>query len=307
VGVAAKTRKRRWLWWLPVGAAGIVVATIFNPAFLLNLVARLQRYDVVTDVAYASDARQKLDVYSPRGASGAPVLVFFYGGSWQAGSKSIYPFLASTLAARGYVVVVPDYRVYPQVKFPGFLEDGAKAIRWTRDNVARYGGDPSRMFAAGHSAGAHIAAMLALDSEWLAGVGLDPRRDLAGLIGVSGPYDFLPLKDDTLKIIFEGDNRPQTQPITFAEGRKPPALLLTGAEDTTVYPRNTKNLAAKLRRSGNIATDLVYRHFGHISILLAFAPFLSNLFPLLTDIDAFVHATGPASAEVAAPATARAP
>ncbi len=284
-------RRRAWLWWLaPLGVA-VVAAAIAGPALLLNAVARLQHYDSLTDIAYGDGERRKLDVYRPATTRNAPVIVFFYGGSWQAGAKETYLFLASTLAARGYVVVVPDYRLYPEVTFPDFLKDGAQAIRWARDNAAAHGGDPARLYLMGHSAGAHVAAMLAMDEEWLRDAGVDPRRDLAGLIGVSGPYDFLPLQDETLKVIFHGDRNPRSQPITFAHGRKPPALLMTGADDETVYPRNSISLATRLRSDGNQATDIVYPRFGHITILAAFVPFLSRLFPLLPDIDSFIART----------------
>src|SRR5882724_3365318 len=147
---------RRWLF--PAGAVGLIAAAIWSPAFLLNIAARIQPYDVAEDIAYADGARRRLDVYRPNNARQAPIIVFFYGGSWQIGSKETYLFLAATLAARGYVVVVPNYRVYPEVKFPEFLSDGAKAVRWAKDNAATYGGDASQVFIMGHSAGAHIAA-----------------------------------------------------------------------------------------------------------------------------------------------------
>jgi acetyl esterase/lipase len=156
------------------------------------------------------------------------VVVFFYGGSWQSGSRDTYRFLGSALARRGIVTVVPDYRVYPEVTFPTFLEDGAAAVDWVRDNVARYGGDRERIVLMGHSAGAHMAAMLAIDGRWLAKVGVEPRRDIAGLVGLAGPYDFLPIRDPTLQLLFEGANRPETQPVTFVEGGEAPALLITG-------------------------------------------------------------------------------
>jgi len=296
---------RSWKRWLfPVGAVGLIVAAILSPAFLLNTAARLQPYDVAKDIAYADGSRRRLDVYRPSNARQvpiqapiqAPVIVFFYGGSWQTGSKETYLFLAATLAARGFVVIVPDYRVYPEVKFPDFLGDGAKAVRWAKDNAAAYGGDPSRVFIMGHSAGAYIAAMLTIDEQWLHGVGLDPLRDVVGLIGVSGPYDFLPLKDEVLKTIFGGDRQPQTQPITFAVGRKPPALLITGAGDDVVNPGNSTRLADKLRSQGNTATDTVYARFGHTSILLSLAPFLAERFALVRDIDAFTARTRTANA-----------
>lgn len=292
-----KKPPRSWKRWLfPAGAVGLIVAAILSPAFLLNTAARIQPYDVAKDIAYADGSRRRLDVYRPGNARPAPVIVFFYGGSWQTGSKETYLFLAATLAARGYVVVVPDYRVYPEVKFPDFLGDGAKAVRWAKDNAGAYGGDPSQVFVMGHSAGAYIAAMLVIDEEWLHGVGLDPLRDVVGLIGVSGPYDFLPLKDEVLKTIFGGDRQRQTQPITFAVGRKPPALLIAGQADDVVNPANSTRLADKLRSQGNTVIDTVYERFGHVSILLSFAPFLSERFPLVRDIDAFAARTRTASA-----------
>jgi acetyl esterase/lipase len=289
------------------GAVVLLLALGAAMAKLLGGVAGLFRYEATIDIAYADGGRRKLDVYEPRGAAGAPVIVFFYGGSWQTGSKATYRFLAATLAGRGYVVVVPDYRLYPEVKFPDFLADGAAALRWTHDNIAAFHGDTSRLFVMGHSAGAYIAAMLALDGEWLRGVGLDPS-DIAGLIGVSGPYDFLPLRDPILTIIFGGNNRPVTQPISYAEGRKPPALLLTGDADETVKPGNSTRLAAKLRLGGNDATDRIYPHLGHLTIMAAFVPILGSFLSPLADLDAFARrirrdARGSASvaAEVPAP------
>src|ERR1700733_593835 len=216
------------------------------------------RIALTTSIAYAKGARRTLDVCRPKSATAAPVVVFFYGGGWRSGSKRTYRYVAKALARRGYVAVLPDYRIYPQARYPDFLDDGALAVRWVKDNAKRFGGDPQKIFLMGHSAGAHIAAMLAIDATWLRKVGLVPGRDVAGLIGVSGPYDFLPLKDETLKIIFGGDHRTETQPITYAEGRKPPALLITGTRDTTVSPRNSKNLATALLRGGNPATELTY-------------------------------------------------
>jgi acetyl esterase/lipase len=258
-------------------------------AKLLSGIAWLRhRYEATTDIAYADGEPHKLDVYRPRGAAGAPVIVFFYGGKWQSGTKEMYGFLAAALTARGYVVVIPDYRLYPEVRFPDFIADGAKALRWTYDNVAAFGGDAGALFVMGHSAGAYIAAMLALDRQWLDDVGLDAGRDLAGLIGVSGPYDFLPLRDPVLSIIFGGDNRPFTQPISYAEGRKPPALILTGAADRTVAPGNSTRLAAKLRHCGNDVTERVYPRLGHFTILAGFTPFVAPFLSPQRDLDAFV-------------------
>jgi acetyl esterase/lipase len=249
----------------------------------------------MTDISYGNGARHKLDVYRARGVIDAPVIVFFSGGSWQSGAKGWYRLIAATLVARGYVVVIPDYRLYPEVKFPAFVMDGANALRWTLENVSEHGGDPQRVFVMGHSAGAYIAAMLALDPQWLAHVGLSATCDIAGLIGVSGPYDFLPLQDPALADIFGGANLPVTEPISFADGRKPPALLLTGGADDVVEPGNSTRLAEKLRSAGNDATDLIYRRLGRITVLAELVPALRNFFPVMRDLSAFVERVRPAS------------
>lgn len=251
----------------------------------------------MTDISYADGARHKLDVYPARQITDAPVIVFFYGGRWRSGAKGWYSIFAKTLAANGYVVVVPDYRLYPEVRFPDFVADGARALHWTRENVATFGGDPRRLFVMGHSAGAYIAAMLALDPQWLNGIGLEANRDIAGLIGVSGPYDFLPLRDLALVDIFGGADRRVTQPISFTEGRKPTALLLTGAADDIVDPNNSTRLADKLRRNGNDAIELIYPRLGHITVLAGFAPVLGHFFSALHDVKAFVERALPAAVE----------
>lgn len=253
-----------------------------------------------TGIRYAEGARGTLDIYRPRAADGAPVVVFFYGGRWSSGRKSLYRIFGRALRARGYAVVIPDYRIYPEVRFPAFVEDGARAVRWTRDNIAKYGGDPRQLFVMGHSAGAHIATMLAFDPQWLAAVDLDARRTIAGVIGLAGPYDFLPFKDADLVDIFGGPDRAETQPITFAQGHKPPALLVTGDADDVVHPGNATRFAERLRESGNDATAVVYRRFGHITLLAGYAPILGKFFPAMRDFDAFVARVGAAAAPQAA-------
>ena len=162
----------RWRW--PINALmGFSVAGC-TPASPLNVLASRNGLEVSSSIAYAKGPRQTLDVYRPRGAQAAPVVIFFYGGSWQGGTKETYPFVATALARKGYVTVVPDYRVYPEVRFPAFLEDGAQVVRWVKQNATEFGGDPERVIVMGHSAGAHVAAMLALDGQWLGALGLDP-------------------------------------------------------------------------------------------------------------------------------------
>ena len=242
-------------------------------------------------IAYAAHSRHRLDICRPVGAAAAPVVVFFYGGAWRSGNKKLYRYVAKALARRGYVAVVPDYRIYPEVRYPEFLEDGAQVVRWVKDNVADFGGDPDKVFLKGHSAGAHIAAMLSLDARWLHKVGLNPGRDIAGLIGLAGPYDYMPLRDETLKVIFGGADRPDTQPIFHVAPGAPPALLITGGRDRLVEPGNSLRLAARLVAAGNAATVKTYGRVGHYIIVAAIAPILREFVPVLRDVDAFIATT----------------
>lgn len=244
-------------------------------------------------IAYGDGPRRTLDVYVPKGASNAPVVIFFYGGSWQMGRKELYGFVGNALAARGIVAVLPDYRVYPEVKFPEFVRDGAAATRWTHDHVSRFGGDSASIILMGHSAGAHIAAMLALDGDYLRAEGLDPARDIKALVGLAGPYDFLPLTSSTFIDMFGGAERAETQPIHFATESAPPAFLAAGDADTIVVPRNTANLAAKLRALGGAPKEVNYSGRGHFGLILPFIGPLQFLAPVVDDVADFIHATVP--------------
>jgi acetyl esterase/lipase len=250
---------------------------------------------ITCSIAYAERTRHTLDVCRPPNAVAAPVVVFFYGGAWRSGNKEMYRYVGKALARCGYVAVVPDYRIYPEVCYPEFIEDAALAVRWVRDNIARFGGDPDKIFLMGHSAGAHIAAMLATDAHWLQQVELSPRRDISGLIGISGPYDFMPLRIHSLAAIFGGIDRPETQPIFHVATGVPPALLLTGGKDPLVEPGNSIRFAVQLRKAGNDATVQVYPRIGHFFTIAALAPFLRLLAPVLRDVDAFITALAQSS------------
>lgn len=241
-------------------------------------------------VRYAPGPRGTLDVYRPQGAGPLPVVVFLYGGNWQMGDKGMYPFAARPLAARGAVVVVPDYRVAPEVAFPAFVEDNAAAVAWTLRHAAEIGGDPSRVFVVGHSAGAYNAAMLALDGRYLERAGVS-RAQLAGVVGLAGPYDFLPITQPDLKPIFAPvQDGPLSQPITFADGTNPPMLLLAGADDTTVRPGNTERLARRIVERGGRVESRIYPDLAHIGILTALTPLFARRAPVLDDLWAFVAA-----------------
>ena len=257
---------------------------------LLNRTISRAGLRVTSGIAYGPEGRHLLDVYRPAKSRAAlPVIVFFYGGSWQTGERADYRFAAASLARRGYVVVVPDYRLYP-AKYPAFLQDGAAAIAWVVKHVGEHGGDAEHIFLLGHSAGAYNAVMLALVPAFLQEQGVAPAR-LAGVIGLSGPYDFLPLRDPVLREIFSAPEEIRhTQPITQAHGAAPPMFLLTGGADKRVLPRNTALLAARLRALGGVVETKVYPKLGHIGIILAMAPYFRWLAPVLHDVTAFCEA-----------------
>ncbi|TZG28775.1 alpha/beta hydrolase [Sphingomonas montanisoli] len=245
--------------------------------------------EVATNVPYGVGPRRTLDIYAPRDMPAGkpkPVIFFIYGGSWANGTKDGYAFAGRALAASGFVVVIADYRLVPEVYFPGFLQDCAAAFHWTVANIGRYGGDSGRIVLAGHSAGAYNAAMLALDPQWLG----DDRAAVKGFAGLAGPYDFLPLDGPIpVKTFGQWPRLDETQPIHFAAASAPPMLLLHGSKDDTVWPKNSINLDRRLRELGARSELKVYEGTGHVGIVTALAkPFRGNA-PSLADVTAFAH------------------
>jgi acetyl esterase/lipase len=244
----------------------------------------------IVDLRYGEGPRAVLDLTLPPGgaAPDAPVLVFFHGGAWRSGDKRDYPFLASAFAARGWIVAVPNYRLVPEGQYPVFMQDAARAVAALPGLLAANGlGGERPLVVAGHSAGAQIAASLALDRRWLAAHGKDPCRDIAALLGISGPYDFLPATSRLIRAAFgEAASGTDAEPITHAGPRAPAAVLLTGAADTTVAPRNSAALARALQAAGRPASLAVYPGIGHIDILLAVALPFRHVAPTLEDADA---------------------
>ncbi len=259
-----------------------------SPVDILNNLAPERL--VANGLPYGDDARQTLDIYRPAGGPGPfPVVVFLYGGGWDSGDRAMYRFVGGALANHGFVTVIPDYRLFPAIRFPAFLQDNAAAVRWTRDNIGRYGGASGPLFLMGHSAGAYNAAMLALDAQWLGGAGLG-RQHLRSTIGLAGPYDFLPLDTDELRTIFgPEDQLALTQPINFVDGKASPMLLLAGSTDTTVDPRNTLRLAARIRAAGGAVEDTIYPGIQHEEIVGSLGVPLRFLAPTLHDCVAFMR------------------
>jgi len=270
--------------------AGFGMLAWRSPATLLNWTVPRQHLSIIRDLRFQSDPPLALDLYRPKQATAPlPVVVFFYGGGWKDGSKDIYPFVGEALAAQGFLVVVPDYRTYPTVRFPDFLHDCATAVAWIRSHAITYGGNADRLFLMGHSAGAYNAAMLGLDHRYLRRQGVDPAQ-IRGFIGLAGPYDFVPEDGPTLPHIFgSAGSWAETQPVQHSQGAAPPSLLLVGGTDTTVLPRNSYRLAQRLEAAGVPVAVKTYPHLGHIGMVSALAWVFRWRATVLLDILAFLR------------------
>lgn len=259
----------------------------------INALVPRDTYRARKGTAYGSDPRQRLDVYQPVAPSAdAPVVVFFYGGNWKAGERADYKFVGEALAALGAIVVIPDYRLYPQVRYPDFLQDSAAAMKWAFDNAGRLGGDPANVVVMGHSAGAYNAAMMALDPRWLGPL----REQLAGFIGIAGPYDFLPIDNpDTQRAFSWPGTPPESQPISHASARAPRTLLIAAEKDNLVNPqRNTVGLGNRLRAAGVETTVQVFSGVSHVTVIGALARPLRGLAPVLPEVARFLRLAAPA-------------
>lgn len=242
------------------------------------------------NISFADDPRLNLNIWAPENTAAdaqLPVLVFFYGGSWYFGEKHQYDFLARAYTDMGYIVVLPDYRLYPSSRFPGMAQDAAAAIAWTHDNIGRYGGNPDAMVISGHSAGAYNALIAALDPQWLAQ--FDKSTDIInGVASLAGPADFYPFSSDAAKNSFGAAPDPAaTQPITFARADAPPLLLLSGTADTVVEPRNSKALTARMEEIGGMARYVAYDGVDHSGIIMAVSRPFRERAAVLSDTDDF--------------------
>ncbi|HBX59083.1 MAG TPA: alpha/beta hydrolase [Methylophaga sp.] len=249
-------------------------------------------YQHRADLIYGDHPRLKLDIYQPVNSTVTTkpaTVIFFYGGGWETGDKADYKFVAEALTSQGVIVVIPDYRVYPEVVFPQFIEDAAQSVGWTKQHIAEFGGDPEKLFIAGHSAGAHIAAMLSVNPLYLQQVDMQPQQ-LQGMIGLAGPYDFLPLKSGALKQIFGDESSQwQSQPVNFVTNDHPPMLLLVGTDDRTVLPRNSYRLADKLKQHGNSVELVEFDGYGHVAMVAKLAKPLRGQGALLAPITTFIE------------------
>jgi len=285
-GSQADLPNRGACWAIVIACAAVFLAGC-GPLTAVNALSPSEHYARLADQSYGDEPRQRLDLYRPADeAPDAPVVVFFYGNGWREASKADFEFVASSLTRAGIVVVIPDYRTYPEVAFPAFVEDGAEAVAWTARNLDGLAGGDRPLFLMGHSAGAQIAALLALDEHYLDTVEAPP---LAGFIGLSGPYDFLPLDPGYMEEVFPEETRAASQPINFVSARAPRTLLIHGTGDERVLPEHSKRLAAALEAEGVPVTLKLYEDAGHARIVAALAPPLQFLADTMADSIAFIE------------------
>ena len=287
-----KTNFRPLLLITILSAAALTVAAC-TPVATLNAVIPAGSYHLQDGVAYGTLERQKLDVYTPRTSSpagGWPVVVFFYGGSWNTGQRADYRFVGEALASRGVLTIIADYRLYPEVRYPDFLVDCAQALAFGLSRAAALGGNPKRVFVMGHSAGAYNAAMLALDPRWLSTTGHRPA-ELAGWIGLAGPYDFLPINNLEVRPVFFYPNYPPgSQPIDYALANSPPTFLAAAVTDDLINPvRNTLGLARQLQQAQVPVTLRQFTGVSHITLIASMARPLRWLAPVLDDVSNFIE------------------
>ena len=256
----------------------------------------------VQSVEYLPQYGISLDVYRPRGVQGpAPVVLFFYGGTWRDGHREFYRFVGEALSRHGLLVLIPDYRKAPADVFPAFMEDAASAAAWAKHHAAEFGGDPARIHLMGHSAGAHMAALLAADARYLAQQGLRPR-DFTSVIGLAGPYDFLPITESKVQQVFpDRDRWSETQPVNFVDGDEPPFLLLHGGSDHRVWKSNSLKMARRLAAAGVPYTLKIEPHTGHIALVNGFRS--AHFSPALADTLAWINGGEAAAVATAAAAT----
>ena len=266
------------------------VAAACSPLGLLNSLGPRDSgaRRIARGLPYGEDPRQRMDLYAPSGGGPYPTLVFFYGGGWDSGSRDLYGWAAQALAARGFVVALPDYRVVPQVVFPGFIEDAAAATARAADLVGEYGGDSARLGVLGHSAGAHLAMMIALDRRYMAAV--DRPALIKAAAGLAGPYEFLPFDvPASINAFGRAPDPTLTQPVAFVRADAPPIWLGHGTEDTVVHDEDTVILDQRMRAVGGRSEARLYPGLNHADLIATFSPLFRKKATVLSDVTGFFH------------------
>ncbi len=243
------------------------------------------------DLAYGKHERQKLDVVWSVENTAAPVVVFFHGGSWRWGVKDFYREIGEEFAKHGVTCILADYRLYPEVRFPAFVEDAATVLKWTRDHVDRYNGDPSNIFLMGHSSGAHIISHLALDEKYLEAIGGDFSW-IKGVVGMSCPYTFQPSSEWMYKdIFFPLADSPLVLPISHVDGDEPPFLVLHGRHDYLVDVKQAEAFVKRIESKGGEVTHKIFNFHGHFSLTRRITSWYMPPRGILHEVLAFVEVT----------------
>jgi acetyl esterase/lipase len=262
--------------------------------FIANAPTAFGEYERRANLRFGDDPRLRLDVYQPKDAgTGRPVVVFFYGGSWLRGDRSQYRFVGAALAERGFVAVLPDYRLFPKARFPAFVDDGAQAVAWVQQHAREFGGDPQRIVLMGHSAGAHMAAYLAFNHDYLKRAGGKPEG-IAGLIGLSGPYVLRPNSRVLHRIFGKPYTTQDWQPVHFVDATSPPALLVHGEDDGVVSVEQTRELTAALKRHQVPVETEILAGRGHAATVAGFSLVLRSD-ALIADTTRFIERVTSAS------------
>ncbi len=279
-----------WRYKITLLTALLSTAACTQTAFLVaNLPTHFNETIIVHDRAYGPDPAQKLDIYVPSNARETPldVIVFFYGGRWTYGAKEDYRFVGMTFAEKSFLVVIPDYRKYPQVRFPEFVEDAAKALNWVHEHIAESHGNPARIHVMGHSAGAHIGALLAADPHYLADQGNDRSLVIHDFAGLAGPYAFTPDEPDLEEMFGPPENYPNMQVTTFIDGTQPPMLLLHGDRDRAVKYANVEKLQQRIKERGGCVRSDLYPGANHKDLIGALSWLNPRHLPVADDITKF--------------------
>lgn len=253
-----------------------------------NIPAKFSNIEIQKDIAYGEEPWQKLDLYIPAETENQklPILVFFYGGRWTDGSKDMYKFVGDVYTKEGYIVAIADYSKYPNVKFPSFVEDGAKAVAWAYKNANQYGGDNNNLFIMGHSSGGHIGALITADEKYLKAEGLN-NNIITAFAGLAGPYDFIPEAQDLKDIFGPPENYPLMQVPTYINGDEAPMLLLWGDDDKAVWRRNLDRLETKIKEKNGIVETEIYEGVDHVGTIASLTWFLRSKAPVLKDTTEF--------------------
>ncbi len=246
---------------------------------LVNAIARSVPA-VRESVPYGDEPRHHLDWYRHPDGALRPTVVFFYGGNWRSGRRQDYRFVADTLLTLGCDAVIPDYRLYPHVRFTEILDDARQAL----EAVLRRLPEDRPLILMGHSAGAQIGALLTLDARLLSA-----NRRIAGFVGLAGPYDFYPFtEDDHWELFGPEEAYPASQPVNFVRAGAAPLYLLHGEDDRRVRRGHSKSLMEKQRAAGGIAEREVYPGMGHVEIVVAFTRLHRRRSPVVRDVGRFL-------------------